>query len=118
MIKNNAATLHRFLVNINSNIIKNVNFDNYFELSNEKKMTTITSVFKIIDNSIKFFNTKDNENDIIKLVVNNLIKLTETNENYELSAILKDILNNFDSLFDTVKPSNKIVRTIIVKTPK
>lgn len=117
MTKNNTV-LKKFLDNILVNIQKNVNFDNYFLSTNDKKMTILMSVFKIIKNSIEHLNTGQNKSEITKLIVENLINLSNTTENYELSAVLKDITNNFDSINETKKQNEKVTttfRTIIVK---
>ncbi len=71
-------------------------------------------VFKLMKNSTKV-RGKFNDSEL-KSFVMILCKKNEEYENYEFSAILNDIHNNFDKINDVTKPKNKINKPIKVET--
>ena len=62
-------------------------------------------VYKLMRNSVGL---KTNLTDLeMKSFLTVLWKKNEENENYELAAILKDILNNFDSVNELTKSTKR-----------
>ena len=45
-----------------------------------------------------------------------LLKKSEEGEKYELSAIMKDLIQNFDSIYEVSKPIKKTTRKIKTNT--
>ena len=103
-----------FLDNVSNTILSNISIDNYFSLTQEKKMGVLYMVFKLMKNSVKVrAKLTDTE---MRSFVTVLWKKNEENENYEFAAILKDIINNFDAVNDSTKTIKRQTRTI--KTDK
>jgi hypothetical protein len=101
-----------FLETIINNVLSNVPVDSYFNLTQDKKTSTQYLVFKLLRNTVKVKSKlTDNE---LKSFLPILINKSEEFENYELSAVLNDISNNFDSISEFTKPTQKR----IVKTDK
>jgi hypothetical protein len=89
-----------------------VSLDNYFSLPQDKKLGVQYIVFKLLKNTVKIKSkTSDNE---LKFLLPILCNKNEELENYEFSALLRDIINNFDNISEVTKPSVKKV----IKTPK
>jgi len=103
----NHPTFIKFIENVINNITTNVYVERYFDLNNEQKLGDQLKVFKIMNNSLRS-GVKLNELEY-KSFINILWKKSEENEKYELSAILKDVLENFDKIYDVTKPIKKIV---------
>lgn len=99
-----------FLENVTDTISSNVNIENYFSLPQDKKMNVLYVVFKLLKNSLKARAKLSDEE--VKYFVDELMKNNERSENYEFSAILKDISNNFDSINEVTKPVKRQTRTI------
>jgi hypothetical protein len=96
---------------ITNNVLSIVSLNNYFVLNNDAKLGIQFIVFKYIDSSLKVRLTVENED--IKNFMIVLRKKTEENENYELSAVLKDIVTNFDLIISKQKPkTSKSVRKL------
>ena len=92
-----------FLDNITSNIVSHIKLDNYFGISSDKKLGVQYMVYKLMKNSVGL---KTKLTDLeMKSFLAVLWKKNEESENYELAAILKDILNNFDSVEELTKPT-------------
>jgi predicted nucleic-acid-binding Zn-ribbon protein len=103
-----------FLETVSNNILSSVSIENYFSLPQEKKMSVLYVVFKLLKNSVK---TRAKLTDMeLKSFIVVLCKKHEEVENYEFAAVLRDISNNFDAINDFVKPTKKTTRTI--KTDK
>ena len=103
-----------FLETVSNNILSSVSIENYFSLPQEKKMSVLYMVFKLLKNSVK---TRAKLTDTeLKSFIIVLCKKHEEVENYEFAAVLRDISNNFDAINDFVKPVKKSTRTI--KTDK
>lgn len=103
-----------FLESVSNNILSSVTIENYFSLPQEKKMSVLYMVFKLMKNSVK---TRAKLTDMeLKSFITVLWKKHEEVENYEFAAVLRDISNNFDAINDFVKPPKKTTRTI--KTDK
>lgn len=111
----NHPTFLAFLDNVISNITISVNINNYFKLSQDKKMGVLYMVYKLIKKSIQITaKLSDNE---MRSFVTVLWKKSEESENYELAAILSDINNNFDAVNELSKPLKR-KRTISVDNIK
>lgn len=106
----NHPTFTNFIENVISNITTNVYVDKYFCSTNEQKLVDQLKVFKIMNNSLRS-NIKLSENEY-KSFISVLWKKSEDIEKYELSAILKDVLDNFDSIHEVTKPIKKVTRRI------
>jgi hypothetical protein len=97
-----------------SNITTNVHTEKYFTLSNEQKLSEQLKVFKVMNTSLRRGVTL---NDLeYKSFINIVLKKSEEGEKYELSAIMKDILQNFDSIYEVTKPIKKTTRKIKTNT--
>jgi len=91
-----------FLEALNENILTNVNVENYFKLQKDKQYNILISVYK---NILNF-----NENNFVDLQLIQInFNYNVKNQNYELAAILKEIITNYDSL----KNLNFNIRKII-----
>jgi hypothetical protein len=99
-----------FLENVTESIVSSVNVENYFSLPQDKKMNVLYVVFKLMKNALKVRTKLTDEQ--VKDFVDALMKYNERSENYEFSAILKDISNNFDSINEVTKPVKRQSRTI------
>ena len=98
-----------FLDNVTSSILSNVTVENYFKLTPDKKLGVQYMVYKLMKNSVGL---KTKLTDLeMKSFLAVLWKKNEESENYELAAILKDILNNFDSVEELTKPTKRQPRT-------
>jgi len=85
-----------FLENISSNILSAIKIDEYFGLTSAKKLTVSFTVLNILKNSAKVkANLSDNE---LKSFIVVLCKKNEEVENYEFSAVLHDIVKNYDTV--------------------
>lgn len=100
-----------YIDEITNNVLSIVSLNNYFVLNNDAKLGIQFIVFKYIDSSLKVRLTVENED--IKNFMIVLRKKTEENENYELSAVIKDIITNFDLIISKQKPkTSKSVRKL------
>ncbi len=102
----NHPTFTNFIENVINNVTTNVYVEKYFNLNNEQKLGEQLKVFKIMNNSLRS-GVKLNEVEY-KSFINILWKKSEENEKYELSAILKDVLENFDGIYEVTKPIKKV----------
>jgi hypothetical protein len=94
-----------FLDSVTKNILSNVNIENYFSLTPEKKLRLHYMVFRLLKNSVKTrAKLSDTELKSFLLV---LCKKNEESENYEFAGILKDISNNFEAINDFTKPNKR-----------
>jgi hypothetical protein len=106
----------KFLESLTETIYSNTNdIKLYYSLNQESKMVLIYSVYKVItktlNDKIKIDNSKT------KIVFQNFLNVSLNNENYELSGILKDIINNFESISESTKPEvKKPKRTVKIET--
>jgi len=107
-----------FLDNVSNTILAHVTTTGYFGLSSDKKIGMQYIVFKLMKTSLRI---KGNlTTDEIKSFTIVLCKKNEECENYELAAILNDIIKNFDAVNEkttTVKPLVKTIKPSIDKTP-
>jgi hypothetical protein len=103
-----------FLDNVTNNILSHITIENYFTTSADKKMGVQYVVFKLMKSSVQ--NKTKLTDPEMKSFLTVLWKKNEESENYELAAILKDILNNFDTVNEFTKTPKR--QTKIVKTEK
>jgi hypothetical protein len=106
----NHPTFTNFINNVINNITTNVYVEKYFGFNNEQKLGEQLKVFKIMNNSLRS-NIKLSEHEY-KSFITILWKKSEEGEKYELSAILKDVLENFDGIYEVTKPIKKVTRRI------
>jgi hypothetical protein len=107
----NHPTFIAFLEQVTNKILSGVSVENYFNLSQEKKLRIQYMVFKLMKNLTKM-RGKFNDSEL-KSFVNILCKKNEEYENYEFSGILNDISNNFDKINEltiTKKRTNKQIK--------
>jgi len=83
-----------FLENISQNILSAIKIDEYFGLSDTKKMTVSFTVLNLLKNSAKVkANLSDSE---LRNFIAVLCKKNEEAENFEFAAVLNDVVKNFD----------------------
>lgn len=100
-----------FLENVSTSILSNVTVNNYFTLTQDKKLGVQYMVLKLMKNAVKV-RAKLTENEL-RSFVSVLWKKNEESENYEFAAILNDIAQNFDAVNEvTSKPTKRATRTI------
>lgn len=93
-----------FLENVTSIIISEIDIKSYFNITPEKRLKIQKVVLLLLKKSLK---TRALVTDVeIKTFVIVLQKKTEESENYELSAILKDIIINYDSINPSTEKKN------------
>jgi hypothetical protein len=110
----NHPTFILFLDNVTTNILSNVTVDNYFSLSQEKKLGTQYMVYKLMKNSVKV--RAKLTDDELRSFVDVLWKKNEESENYEFAAVLNDISKNFDVVNEVTKPVKRTTRKIKTDT--
>lgn len=103
-----------FLDSVTSNILSNINLENYFGLTQEKKLSTQYTVLALMKNAVKV-RAKLSENELVSFV-NILWKRNEESENYEFAAVLNDISKNFNKINEVAKPKKRTVRKIKTDT--
>lgn len=112
----NHPLVTKFLSEVSEHILKNVAVEHYFGLPNDKKMSVLYSVFKMMKSSTAFHvKLSDLE---FRVFLQALLKKNEENENYEFAAILKDICNNFDAINEVTKPVTKKIKRDVKKERK
>lgn len=109
----NHPSFTNFIENVINNITTNLHVDRYFSLPNDQKLGEQLKVFKIMNNSLRS-GVKLNELEY-KSFVNVILKKSEESEKYELSAILNDLYENFDSMYEVTKPIKRTTRRITTK---
>jgi hypothetical protein len=103
-----------FLDNVTSTILSNITVENYFQLTQEKKLAVQFAVLKLMKNSVKV-RAKLTDLELRSFVIV-LWKKNEESENYEFASILNDISTNFDTINEVTKIPKRTVRKI--KTDK
>lgn len=99
-----------FLESVTTNILSNISVENYFKLTNDKKLGVQYMVFKLMKNAVKV-RGKLTDLELRSFVVV-LWKKNEENENYEFAAILKDINGNFEQVNEMTTTPKRKARTI------
>lgn len=104
-----------FLETTSNNILTSVKTENYFSLTNEKKRAiqylTLKMISQIVKNRIRI--TNEELLDFVKI----LLSKNEESEQFELAAILNDIINDFNSLNDKIVEIKKTKRIIKIDNP-
>ena len=98
-----------FLDNVSNTILAHVTTNGYFGLTPEQKIGMQYIVFKLMKTSLRIKGRLSD--DELKAFTVVLCKKNEESENYELAAILNDVIKNFDSVNEkttTQKPTSKI----------
>ena len=95
-----------FLENISTNILSAIKIEEYFGLSDEKKLTVSYTVLHILKNSAK---VKANLSDTdLKRFIQVLCKKNEDAENYEFAAVLNDVVKNYSVITKMDPPKKKV----------
>jgi hypothetical protein len=103
-----------FLEGVSNSILTAIKLDNYFNLTNEKKMPLLYAVFTMIKNMAKI---KSDLTDLeLRSFIIVLCKKNEEVENYEFAALLSDITKNFDVISDMSSTTTKKINKTIKKT--
>lgn len=106
----NHPTYILFLDNVTNGILSNVSVNTYFTITPEKKVKIQYVVLKLMRSLIKSRGKfSDNE---IKNLISILMKKNEENDNFELAAVLRDIINNFDTINELSKPVKKSLKVV------
>jgi len=101
----NNPSVIKFISDITNTIVSNIAVDHYFSLSKDKKMNILYAVFKIIKTTSE---TRVRLDDLqFRAFLSALWKRNEESENYEIAAILFDIINNYDAIKEFIKPPVK-----------
>ncbi len=112
----NHPLITKFLSEVTEHVLKNVAVEYYFNLPNDKKMSVLYSVFKIMKTSTAFHvKLGDLE---FRVFLQAMLKKNEESENYEFAAILKDICNNFDAINEVTKSVTKKIKREVKKERK
>lgn len=97
---------------INNKVVSNIDVTKYFSLTEDKRRGLSYLALKLVNTAIGT-RIKMTENELLSLVTI-LWKKNEENENYELAAIFKNIMENFKVIYNSVKPVKR-TRKISVK---
>lgn len=97
---------------INNKVVTNIDVSRYFSLAEDKRRGLSYLALKVVNNTIGT-RIKMTENELLSLVTI-LWKKNEEIENYELAAIFKNIMENFKTIYNSVKPKTR-TRKISVK---
>lgn len=108
----NHPSFVQLIEKINNKVITNIDVTKYFNLAEDKKRGMSYLALKLVNNSVGS-KIKMTENELLSLV-SILWKKNEEIENYELAAIFKNIMENFNTIYSSVKPAKR-VRKINVK---
>jgi hypothetical protein len=102
----NHPSVISFLEKTTKEILSSVSVINYFKLTQEKKLTVLYSVFKLLKKTISLkLNVTDLE---MKTFISVLCKINEQNENYEFAAMMNDIVKNYETIKEFTNPVKKI----------
>ncbi len=95
MVKETNIIPAKTIETIFNNIEKNVNYSNYFELNKENKFKNQLIVLKVVKTTVSQSIPKNKVEKVLELC----LSISDRNENYELSGLLKDIISNFEKLY-------------------
>lgn len=101
-----------FLDNVTNTILTHVTTNGYFSLPLDKQISMQYIVFKLLKTSLRI-KGKMSDSDLKSFTII-LCKKNEESENYELAAILNDIVKNFD----TVNEKTNTIKQVPIKTTK
>lgn len=116
-MKKNSPTLINAFNGVLSTILSSVNLDNYFTLDQDRKTTVLYTVLNLLKNNIKpsKFKQSDIDDEDFKKILSILCKIYEENENYEVSALLNDIKNDYEKLKELVDNQKRTINKTIQK---
>lgn len=97
---------------ISNKVSQTIDVKRYFSLTEDKKRGLSYLALKVVNNAIGG-KIKITENELLSLITI-LWKKNEELENYEMAAIFKHIMENFSSIYNSVKPKKR-TRKIKVK---
>jgi hypothetical protein len=97
---------------VNAMILQNISVDKYFSLSEDKKRGLSYLSLKLVNNSMKS-KVKLTDNELLSFITI-LWKRNEEFENYELAAVMKNIMENFTTIYKSIQPKPR-TRKIAIK---
>jgi len=97
---------------INNSVLGGIDSSKYFKLTEDKRRGISYLTLKLIMNSL-IGKLKLGDKELLSLVAI-LWQRNEENENYEMAAIYKNIMENFEKIYSSVKPVRR-TRKITVK---
>lgn len=98
-----------YLNDVTNQAIENIDINRYFSFTNEEKIKAQFIVFTLIEKKIKSNITILSEQ--LKTFLYILIKKNENIERYETSALLNDIIKNFDEIIERKETISKLRKT-------
>ena len=84
-----------FMVHVSDHITQTLSINEYFNLTEDRKKIITSAAFKMVKNSIP--NNLNFTDEHIKIFLNSLLTKNEEIENYEFSAVIKNMVDNYDS---------------------
>lgn len=108
----NHPSFVQLIEKINNKVVTNIDVNRYFSLAEDKKRGLSYLALKLVNSSVGA-RIKMTENELLSLVTI-LWKKNEESENYELAAIFKNIMENFNVIYSSIKPAKR-TRKISVK---
>lgn len=99
-----------FLDNVTNAILSNIKVENYFQLTQENKLSVQFTVLSLMKNSVKN-RAKLTDLELRSFVIV-LCKKNEESENYEIASILNDISVNFDVINNVPKTTKRTTRKV------
>ena len=97
-----------FLEDISTNILTTIKIDDYFALTDEKKLNVSFTVLNLIKSSARIKANLSDED--LKNFITVLCKKNEENENYEFASVLNNVVINFDRLIELSNSTKKTNR--------
>ena len=97
-----------FLESVSTNILNTIKLDDYFTLIPEKKTNISFTVLNLIKTSARVKSNLSDE-DLKKFIIV-LCRKNEESENYEIAAVLNDVIENFDRLIELGNKTKKTTR--------
>lgn len=110
----NHPSVVQFLSEITQNIVSNISIEDYFSLTEEKKLAVSYAVLKLTKSATdKRIKLGDLE---FRALLAALWKKNEDSENYEVADILNRISKNYDTMAELIKTQKRVRRDL--KTDK
>ena len=99
-----------YLNEITDNILENVDVNNYFMLTKDKRRNMQFIVFTLIEKNIRNKVTILSEQLKTFLII--IVKKNEKLERYEIAGLLNDIINNFDEIMDKKEKLTELAKNV------
>ena len=112
----NHPSFMSFLTSTTNHILSAININEYFTLTNEKKLAVLFTVLSLIKNRTKVISKLSDAE--LNQVITLFRKKNEESENYEFAAILNDVLKNFDVINNLSTQEKNPKKTIRKKETK